>query len=83
MLSHINVGTGLDCTIRALAETMATVVGFEGELVFDPTKLDGAPRKLMDVSRLKSLGWQASLSLEGGLAMTYDWFVSHQDSIRK
>lgn len=83
MLSHINVGTGLDCTIRTLAETMATVVGFEGELVFDPTKLDGAPRKLMDVSRLKSLGWQASLSLEGGLAMTYDWFVSHQDSIRK
>lgn len=83
MLSHINVGIGLDCTIRALAETMATVVGFEGELVFDSTKPDGAPRKLMDVSRLKSLGWQASLSLERGLAMTYDWFVSHQDSIRK
>ena len=83
MLSHINVGTGVDCTIRELVETMAKVVGFEGELVFDTSKPDGTPRKLMDVSRLKSLGWQASLSLESGLAMTYEWFISHQDSFRK
>jgi len=83
MLSHINVGTGVDCTIRELVETMANVIGFEGELVFDSSKPDGAPRKLMNVSRLKSLGWQATISLEQGLAMTYDWFISHQDSFRK
>ena len=83
MLSHINVGTGVDCTIRELVETMANVIGFEGELVFDSSKPDGTPRKLMDVSRLKSLGWQATISLEQGLAMTYDWFISHQDSFRK
>ncbi|GLS26959.1 GDP-L-fucose synthase [Marinibactrum halimedae] len=78
MLSHINVGTGVDCTIRELAETMKKVVGFEGELVFDTTRPDGTPRKLMDVSRLKSLGWQASISLEGGLEDTYQWFLNNQ-----
>ena len=83
MLSHINVGTGIDCTIRELVETMAKVVAYEGALVFDSTKPDGTPRKLMDVSRLKSLGWQASISLQTGLALTYDWFISHQDSFRK
>lgn len=79
MLSHINVGTGVDCTIRELAETIALVTGFKGELVFDQTKPDGTPRKLMDVSRLNSLGWQASMSLEDGLRATYDWFLA-QDS---
>jgi GDP-L-fucose synthase len=82
MLSHINVGTGVDCTIRELAETMKGVVGFEGELVFDTDKPDGAPRKLMDVSRLNSLGWQATTSLESGLGHTYDWFLKHQDDLR-
>ena len=67
MLSHINVGTGVDCTIRELAETVAKVTGFRGSFVFDATKPDGTPRKLMDVSRLKSLGWQASIGLEDGL----------------
>ena len=76
MLSHINVGTGIDCTIRELAETIACVTGFKGELVFDQTKPDGTPRKLMDVSRLKSLGWQASISLEAGLRATYEWFLA-------
>ncbi|MGH1472170.1 MAG: GDP-L-fucose synthase [Cellvibrionaceae bacterium] len=79
MLSHINVGTGKDCTIRELAETMAKVTGFNGELVFDKSKPDGAPRKLMDSSRLKSLGWEASISLESGLRDTYLWFTEHQD----
>ncbi|HHC74923.1 MAG TPA: GDP-L-fucose synthase, partial [Thiothrix sp.] len=79
MLSHINVGTGVDCTIRELAETIALVTGFKGELVFDQTKPDGTPRKLMDVSRLNSLGWQASMSLEDGLRATYEWFLA-QDS---
>lgn len=83
MLSHINVGTGEDCTIRELAETMAEVVGFRGELVFDTTKPDGTPRKLMNVSRLKSLGWQSSISLKKGLEMTYQWFLQNQQKIRK
>nr|PMK16661.1 GDP-fucose synthetase [Vibrio breoganii] len=82
MLSHINVGTGVDCTIREMAETMARVVGFEGDIVFDTTKPDGTPRKLMDVSRLASLGWSYSVSLEQGLSTTYQWFLENQDSFR-
>lgn len=82
MLSHINVGTGVDCTIRELAEVMKRVVGFEGELVFDTSKPDGTPRKLMDVSRLKALGWQASISLEEGLTSTYQWFLDNQERLR-
>jgi GDP-L-fucose synthase len=82
MLSHINVGTGVDCTIRELAENMGKVVGFEGNLLFDTKKPDGAPRKLMDVCRLKLLGWQASISLESGLKQTYQWFLHHQQSLR-
>jgi len=82
MLSHINVGTGVDCTIRELAQTMQRVVGFEGGLVFDVSKPDGTPRKLMDVSRLNSLGWQATVSLEDGLLQTYEWFLEHQEQVR-
>ncbi|WP_305402623.1 GDP-L-fucose synthase [Photobacterium leiognathi] len=83
MLSHINVGTGVDCTIREMAETMAKVVGFEGDVVFDSTKPDGTPRKLMDVSRLADLGWRYSVSLEKGLTQTYQWFLANQDNFRK
>ena len=83
MLSHINVGTGVDCTIRELAETMAKVVGFEGNVEFDATKPDGAPRKLMNVERLKDLGWQYKTSLEVGLSSTYDWFIANQESFRQ
>ena len=83
MLSHINVGTGVDCTIRELAETMAKVVGFSGEVVFDSSKPDGTPRKLLDVSRLADLGWRYSIELEQGLAKTYQWFLAHQDNFRK
>lgn len=82
MLSHINVGTGEDCTIRELAETMARVVGFEGRITFDTTKPDGAPRKLMNVSRLADLGWRYSIRLEQGLVATYRWFLTSQDSFR-
>ena len=82
MLSHINVGTGTDCTIRELAETVARVTGFSGKLGFDATKPDGAPRKLLDVSRLKALGWQSSISLEDGLRDAYQWFVKNQDQFR-
>lgn len=83
MLSHINVGTGVDCTIRELAETMAKVVGFTGRVVFDSTKPDGTPRKLLDVSRLADLGWRYAISLEQGLAKTYQWFLANQDNFRK
>ena len=83
MLSHINVGTGVDCTIREMAETMAKVVGFKGEITFDTTKPDGTPRKLMDVSRLANLGWSYKISLEDGLTTTYQWFLQNQESFRK
>ncbi|NCB61243.1 MAG: GDP-L-fucose synthase [Gammaproteobacteria bacterium] len=82
MLSHINVGTGVDCTIRELAETVARVVGFTGNVTFDATKPDGTPRKLLDVSRLKALGWQYSVSLEEGLQQAYAWFLANQDRFR-
>jgi len=83
MMSHVNVGTGVDCTIRELVETMAKVIGFKGKLVFDTSKPDGTPRKLLDVSLLKKLGWQASTSLEDGLKTTYAWFIANQDSFRR
>lgn len=83
MLSHINVGSGVDCTIRELVETVAKVVGFEGQIEFDASKPDGTPRKLMDVSRLERLGWKATTSLENGLRMTYQWFLQHQNDFRE
>lgn len=82
MLSHINVGTGVDCTIRELAKTIAEVAGFKGSLVFDKTKPDGTPRKLLDISRLNSLGWQPEVELKHGLEMTFDWFVDNQAVFR-
>ncbi len=82
MLSHVNVGTGLDCSIRTLAETIARVTGFQGKLIFDASKPDGAPRKLLDVSRLQVLGWSAEISLEEGLRDTYQWFKENQGHCR-
>lgn len=82
MLSHINVGTGVDCTIRELAQTIARVTGYHGTLRFDASKPDGTLRKLMDVSRLRSMGWQAGISLEEGLGDAYRWFVDNRLSIR-
>ncbi|MGY5449826.1 GDP-L-fucose synthase [Agarivorans sp. MS3-6] len=82
MLSHINVGTGVDCTIRELVETVAKVTGFSGEIVWDTTKPDGAPRKLMDVSRLADLGWRYNYNLEEGLKDAYQWFLDNQDNFR-
>ena len=79
-LSHINVGTGTDCTIRELAETLARVTGFEGKLDWDTNRPDGTMRKKMDVSLLDSLGWQASIPLEKGLEETYRWFLVHEYS---
>jgi GDP-L-fucose synthase len=82
MLSHINVGTGEDCTIRELAETVARVTGFTGRLVFDTDKPDGAPRKLLDVSRLAALGWRPRIGLEEGLRDAYAWYVENRADVR-
>ena len=82
MSSHINIGTGVDCSIRELAETIARVTGFAGKLVFDASRPDGTPRKLLDVSRLSALGWRASIGLEAGLRQTYDWYRKHLSTAR-
>ena len=76
MLSHINIGTGVDVTTSELANTIKEVVGFNGNLVFDKSKPDGAPRKLIDVSRLSNMGWNYSTNLKTGLEKTYDWYLS-------
>jgi len=79
----VNIGVGEDLTIRALAGLVADVVGFEGAIVNDTSKPDGTPRKLMDVSRLGSLGWKARIGLREGLEETYRWFLSNQPDLRK
>jgi GDP-L-fucose synthase len=79
----VNLGTGVDVTIRALAETIKEVVGYEGKLIFDATKPDGTMRKLLDVSRAKGLGWEARVSLRDGIEKTYRWFLEHPESLRK
>lgn len=82
MQSHINVGTGTDCSILEVAQTISDVVGFKGRITTDPSKPDGAPRKLMNVDRLRQLGWEASIGLESGLKNTYEWFQLHQVDVR-
>lgn len=72
---HVNIGTGIDLTIKDLALKIAQVVGFEGEIIHDLSKPDGTPRKLMNVSKLKDLGWQAETSLDEGIPMAYQWFL--------
>ena len=82
MLSHLNVGTGTDVTIRELAETIQHVVGFTGDIIWDSSKPDGTPRKLMDNSKIKALGWQPKIGLQAGLADTYQWFIDHQNEFK-
>ena len=77
MISHVNIGTGADCTIRELSETMAKVIGYSGQVIFDQSKPDGAPRKLLEVDRVRILGWQASIPLEAGLQDAYEWFLKN------
>jgi len=76
MLSHINIGTGKDVSIREMAETMKEVVGFQGELIFDKSRPDGSPRKLIDVSRLSNMGWKYNINLYEGLKRTYYWYLN-------
>ena len=82
MLSHINVGTGSDISILELAQLVARITGFNGEITTDPSKPDGSPRKLMDVSRLDTMGWRAHTGLEAGIAETYQWYLANVDNLR-
>ena len=82
MLSHINVGSGTDVSILELAQMVAKITGYSGRIVTDITKPDGASRKLMDVTRLKSMGWQAKIVLEDGVSETYSWFLKNNLSLR-
>jgi len=82
MLSHINIGTGKDCTIGEVALSIARVVGYQGDISFDASKPDGTPRKLLNVARLTSLGWKYNIELEAGLKETYNWFVCNIASVR-
>lgn len=79
----VNIGCGRDVTIAELAELVREVVGFTGRIVFDPSKPDGTPRKLLDVSRLESLGWRAKISLRDGIAATYQWFLANRERFRR
>jgi len=83
MLSHINVGTGTDVSIAELAQIVAEITGYLGKISYDPSKPDGTARKLMDVSRLADMGWQASTGLRDGIAGTYEWFQSHVETVRE
>ena len=82
MLSHINVGTGVDVSIFELAQLIARVTGFSGKITTDPTKPDGTMRKLMDVGRLAQMGWSAGIQLEQGLADTYAWYLANIETVR-
>ena len=75
MLSHINIGSGVDICIQELAEKIKNIIGYDGELIFDPSKPDGVKRKLTDISRLKHMGWTHKVCLEEGLRITYDWYL--------
>ena len=78
-----NIGTGIDLTIKELAELIQKIVGHTGEIIWDSTKPDGTPRKLMDVSKMEKAGWKASTTLEKGIEKTYNWFLANQDSFKK
>jgi GDP-L-fucose synthase len=79
---HVNVGTGTDLTIRELAQQIRAAVGYDGAIRFDTTRPDGTPQKLLDVSKLRALGWTARIPLDEGLRDTYSWFRTHQEQAR-
>ena len=81
--SHLNVGVGEDLSIADLAHLVASVVGYTGTISFDPSRPDGTPRKLLDVSRINALGWRARIGLEDGLAETYTWFCASAGNLRE
>ena len=81
--SHINIGSGKEVSIKELAETVKNIVGFQGKIDWDTSKPDGTPRKLMDISKLNSLGWEAKVELQKGIEMTYAWYLENIDKIKK
>lgn len=80
---HINIGTGKDLMIQELAEIIKDIVGFKGQIIWDASKPDGTPRKLLDVSKINNLGWTAKTELHQGIKQTYDWFKENYENIRK
>lgn len=78
-----NVGTGEDLTIKELAETIQKIVGHQGDIIWDDTKPDGTPRKLMDISKMHALGWKHQIQLEEGIQKTYDWFLENIDAVKE
>ncbi|MBN2570945.1 MAG: GDP-L-fucose synthase [Ignavibacteriales bacterium] len=80
-ISHINIGTGEDISIKDLALLIKEIIGYTGEVIFDETKPDGTPRKLLDVSRINNLGWRYKTSLEEGIKLTYNWFLNNIEKI--
>lgn len=78
-----NIGTGKDITIKKLAETIQKVIGHQGNILWDSSKPDGTPRKLMDVSKMKAMGWEYSTELEDGIKMTYQWFLNNIDTVKQ
>ena len=78
-----NIGTGVDLTIKELAETIQKITGHQGEIIWDASKPDGTPRKLMDISKMHDLGWKHKVDLEAGIQMTYDWFLEHANDIKQ
>lgn len=78
-----NIGTGTDLTIKELAETIQKITGHQGEIIWDATKPDGTPRKLMDISKMHELGWKHQIDLEQGIQLTYDWFVKNVENVKK
>jgi GDP-L-fucose synthase len=78
-----NVGTGIDLSIQQLAQTIQYIVGHKGEIIWDSTKPDGTPRKLMDVSKMNALGWKHQIELEDGIKLTYDWFLSNYQNFKE
>ena len=78
-----NVGTGEDLTIKELAETIQKIVGHQGDIIWDDTKPDGTPRKLMDISKMHALGWKHQTHLEEGIQKTYDWFLANSENVKK
>ena len=82
MLSHINIGTGVDIRIKDIAQTIKEVVGFCGEIVFNAKMPDGTKRKLLDVSKIENLGWKPAITLKDGLKETYEWFITNNKVVR-
>ena len=82
MLSQVNIGSGEEITIKSLVEILVEVIGFEGDINFDTSKPDGTPRKVMDISKISSLGWKPKYSLKEGIEKAYKWFQNNQDTYR-